>query len=97
VAADSHRGELREAHVGQSGRPQRLVNTYRATTIKIFIDLRDRYGLTQVVFEATTRVVRRRREVRNEWFCQCAERSVNVCLTSTTQLSTATSRFWPAA
>ena len=45
-------GELRETHVGQTVVLNGWVNTYRAYNDQVFIDLRDRYGLTQVVFEA---------------------------------------------
>ena len=45
-------GELRESHVGQAVQLNGWVNTYRAFPDQIFIDLRDRYGITQVVFES---------------------------------------------
>jgi aspartyl-tRNA synthetase len=45
-------GELREAHAGQSVVLNGWVNTYRNQGALVFIDLRDRYGVTQVVFEA---------------------------------------------
>src|SRR6516164_192096 len=44
-------GELRESHVGQTVVLNGWVNTYRDHKVFVFIDLRDRYGLTQVVFE----------------------------------------------
>ncbi len=44
-------GELREAHVGQRVILNGWVNTYRDHGVFVFIDLRDRYGITQVVFE----------------------------------------------
>jgi aspartyl-tRNA synthetase len=44
-------GELREEHVGQTVVINGWVNTYRDHNVFVFIDLRDRYGLTQVVFE----------------------------------------------
>src|SRR6266567_652389 len=44
-------GELREAHIGQTVVLNGWVNTYRAFPDQIFIDLRDRYGITQIVFE----------------------------------------------
>jgi aspartyl-tRNA synthetase len=44
-------GELREEHVGQTVVLNGWVNTYRDHNVFVFIDLRDRYGLTQVVFE----------------------------------------------
>ena len=45
-------GELRESHVGQTVTLNGWVNTYRSYNNQVFVDLRDRYGLTQVVFEA---------------------------------------------
>ena len=44
-------GELRESHIGQLVTLNGWVNTYRAYNDQVFVDLRDRYGLTQVVFE----------------------------------------------
>src|SRR5581483_1770413 len=45
-------GELRESHVGQTVTLNGWVNTARVYNDQVFIDLRDRYGLTQIVFEA---------------------------------------------
>ena len=45
-------GELREAHIGETVLLNGWVNVIRAFPQQIFIDLRDRYGLTQVVVEA---------------------------------------------
>jgi len=45
-------GELRESHVGQTVTLNGWVHTYRSYNDQLFIDLRDRYGITQVVFEA---------------------------------------------
>ncbi|CAG0971742.1 aspartyl-tRNA synthetase [Phycisphaerales bacterium] len=44
-------GQLRESDVGKSVRLNGWVNSYRDHGNLIFIDLRDRYGLTQVVFD----------------------------------------------
>src|ERR1700742_3836414 len=45
-------GELREKHVGQTVVLNGWVNTFRTYNDQVFVDLRDRYGVTQVVFEA---------------------------------------------
>jgi aspartyl-tRNA synthetase len=45
-------GELRDSNVGQTVTLNGWVNTYRAYPNQVFIDLRDRHGITQVVFEA---------------------------------------------
>ena len=45
-------GELRDTHIGQSVVLNGWVNTYRSYNDQVFVDLRDRYGLTQVVLEA---------------------------------------------
>jgi aspartyl-tRNA synthetase len=45
-------GELREGHVGQTVALNGWVNTIRSYPQQVFIDLRDRYGLTQVVVES---------------------------------------------
>ncbi len=44
-------GELREGHVGQTVVLNGWVNTKRKYNDQVFVDLRDRYGITQVVVE----------------------------------------------
>ena len=61
-------GELREPHVGQTVSLSGWVNTYRSYNDQVFVDLRDRYGLTQVVFEADQKdLFTAASEVRSEW------------------------------
>src|SRR5208283_5277197 len=61
-------GELRETHIGQHVTLNGWVNSYRDQGPLLFIDLRDRYGLTQIVFEAEkTELVAAARELRSEW------------------------------
>src|SRR5205823_2558783 len=45
-------GDLRESHVGQTVTLNGWINTIRAYNDQVFVDLRDRYGITQVVFES---------------------------------------------
>src|SRR5947209_13135891 len=62
-------GELRPSDVGQTVVLNGWVNTYRAYNDQVFVDLRDRYGLTQVVFEADRirLLFDAAQEVRHEW------------------------------
>src|SRR5437870_8926681 len=62
-------GELRESHIGQLVTLNGWVNTYRAYNDQVFVDLRDRHGLTQVVFEAegAAELFSAAQEIRNEW------------------------------
>jgi aspartyl-tRNA synthetase len=62
-------GELREEHVGQTVILNGWVNTYRDHNVFVFIDLRDRYGLTQVVFEPDLgkELFAAARDLRSEW------------------------------
>lgn len=62
-------GELRETHIGQTVVLNGWVNTYRAYNDQVFVDLRDRYGLTQVVFEAegNAELFKAAQDVRGEW------------------------------
>jgi aspartyl-tRNA synthetase len=48
-------GELRESQIGQTVVLNGWVNTYRNQGSLVFIDMRDRYGITQVVFEPERR------------------------------------------
>src|SRR5262245_58642547 len=62
-------GELREAHLGQAVVLNGWVNTYRDQNLFVFVDLRDRYGITQVVFEPERGqgLFDCARELRGEW------------------------------
>jgi aspartyl-tRNA synthetase len=61
-------GELRQTDVGQTVVLNGWVNTFRVYPDQIFLDLRDRYGLTQVVLEADRpEVFAVGQEVRSEW------------------------------
>ncbi|MGL4551453.1 MAG: aspartate--tRNA ligase [Gemmataceae bacterium] len=62
-------GELRETHVGDTVTLNGWVNTYRAQQHQVFVDLRDRYGLTQVVFEsdADAELFAAANTLRSEW------------------------------
>src|SRR5262245_2123815 len=61
-------GELREEHVGQTVVLNGWVNTARVYNDQVFVDLRDRYGLTQVVFEADrAELAAAAREAGREW------------------------------
>src|SRR2546430_2206953 len=62
-------GELRQSHVGQTVTLNGWVNTYRAYPDQIFIDLRDRYGLTQAVVEMDrdAELFKIAQQIRSEW------------------------------
>src|SRR5438128_7800742 len=61
-------GELREAQIGQTVVLNGWVNTYRNQGSLVFIDVRDRYGITQVVFEPERReLLAAAQELRSEF------------------------------
>jgi len=61
-------GELRDTHIGQSVTLNGWVNTQRTYPDQSFIDLRDRYGVTQVVVEADRlEIFKIASEARSEW------------------------------
>src|SRR5258708_31148438 len=60
-------GELRESHIGQAVILNGWVNTYRGYNDQVCIDLRDRYGLTQIVIEADSPLFAAAGEIRSEW------------------------------
>src|SRR5262249_7422097 len=62
-------GALREEHIGQTVVLNGWVNTARAYNDQVFVDLRDRYGITQIVFEAEDdrALFDAAHELRSEW------------------------------
>ncbi len=62
-------GELREGHVGREVALNGWVNTKRKYNDQVFVDLRDRYGVTQVVVEAdaAAELVAAADELAREW------------------------------
>lgn len=60
-------GELRASHVGQTVRLNGWVNTARVYNDQVFVDLRDRYGITQVVLEASRKELAQAKDVGREW------------------------------
>src|SRR5215467_10544809 len=62
-------GELREGDVGKTVVVNGWVNTSRDQNLFVFVDLRDRYGLTQVVFEPDRgrELFEAARELGSEW------------------------------
>ncbi len=62
-------GELRESDVDRTVVLNGWVNSYRGYNDQVFVDLRDRYGLTQVVFEAESdrEIFRTAHQLRAEW------------------------------
>ena len=63
-------GELRDAHIGQTIALNGWVNSYRDHGNLVFIDVRDRFGLTQLVFDpddgATPALMEQADKLRNE-------------------------------
>ncbi len=62
-------GDLRENHIGQMVILNGWVLTARTYNSQIFVDLKDRYGLTQVVFEADAPDVFAAGEALRKEFC----------------------------
>src|SRR5437764_6638364 len=60
-------GELRDGDIGQTVVLNGWVNSYRSYNDQIFVDLRDRYGITQVVFEAEHHLFEPAGELRGEF------------------------------
>jgi aspartyl-tRNA synthetase len=62
-------GELRETNIGATVTLNGWVNSIRVQSYQVFLDLRDRYGLTQVVFdqEDSAEQFKAAAEVRGEW------------------------------
>ncbi len=86
-------GSLRETHIGQTVTLNGWVNTFRAYNDQIFLDLRDRYGITQVVVEADQpEIFKLAAEARSEWVLsisgQVRERIIDGKQKHNTKLST---------
>jgi aspartyl-tRNA synthetase len=61
-------GELRATHIGEHVTLNGWVNTFRMYPDQVFIDLRDRYGVTQVVVESDKpEIFKLAAEARGEW------------------------------
>ena len=61
-------GDLRDTHIGQTVVLNGWINTYRAYGDQVFIDLRDRYGITQIVIENDRpELFAPAQEYRGEW------------------------------
>jgi aspartyl-tRNA synthetase len=61
-------GDLRASHIGKTVVLNGWVNTYRAFPDQIFLDLRDRYGITQVVAETERpELFKLAQDARSEW------------------------------
>lgn len=61
-------GELRESHIGTTVTLNGWVNSFRVHPDQIFLDLRDRYGLTQVVIESgDPTVFATAQKIKSEW------------------------------
>ncbi len=61
-------GELRQEHAGQTVVLNGWANSYRAYPDQVFVDLRDRYGLTQIVLESDrAEMFAVAQEIRDEW------------------------------
>jgi aspartyl-tRNA synthetase len=86
-------GELRETHIGQTVTLNGWVNTFRMYADQVFIDLRDRYGVTQVVVEADQpEIFKLAAEARGEWVlsmtAKVRERSIDGKKKHNTKLAT---------
>ncbi|MHB1426529.1 MAG: aspartate--tRNA ligase [Gemmataceae bacterium] len=61
-------GELRQADIGKTIVLNGWVNSYRAHPDQIFVDLRDRYGLTQIILESErAEMFAVAQNIRDEW------------------------------
>ena len=72
--------QLRESHVGQTVTLNGWVNTIRSYPQQVFIDLRDRYGLTQVVVEADGKEQFARAQELGREFCLAVHGTVRARL-----------------
>ncbi len=86
-------GELRESNIGQAVTLNGWVNTYRNQGKLVFIDVRDRYGITQAVFETERpQLVTAAQELRSE-FVVAVKGKVTARLPGTENTSLATGKI----
>jgi aspartyl-tRNA synthetase len=73
-------GELRDSHIGQTVVLNGWVNTVRTYPQQVFIDLRDRYGITQVVVEADDKTLLANAAQVGREFCLAVQGTVRARL-----------------
>ena len=83
-------GDLRADHVGQTVVLNGWVNTIRSYPQQVFIDLRDRYGLTQVVVESDAKEQFARAQELGREFCLAVRGTVRARLPGKTNPGMAT-------
>ena len=77
--------ELRSTHVGQEVRLSGWVHRVRDHGGVLFIDLRDHYGITQVLADSDSAAFAQIEKVRAEWVVQIDGRVKGRCLLYTSR------------